>query len=598
MAKASEDQWYWFGRDPSPPENRRLVRIAGLALCLLLTGTAHAQQERMAQTPHELAAAINASGPGDTVVMANGTWTDVAIDFFAEGVEGDTITLRAETPGQVVLDGRSRLRIGGQYLKVDGLWFRGGALTSGHVIEFRRSSRRLAHHSRLTNCAVTDYNPPSRATEYKWVSVYGTHNRVDHCHFSGKDHDGATVVIWLRDPPDDSPVWHRVDRNHFGHRPELGKNGGESLRIGTSSRSMQDAHVTVEQNLFQECDGEIEIISNKSGHNTFRHNTFRRSSGVLTLRHGNDASVYGNYFLGEGKSGSGGVRIIGERHRVYNNYFQDLQGTGYRAAVSVVNGVPNSPLNRYFQVRDAVIAFNTFVNVRDAIVMGAGKSSEQSLAPDSIMIANNVVTTIRSPIISYEDPPLAVQYLSNVFHGAPVGIPETDGISTTDPQLDAAGDFWRPAVSSPVVGTATQLDFVHFDIDGQSRDASPDIGADEVASGPILYPPLLPQDVGPPFLNLIQQSVSPEPSGYLAELESYPHPFRASTTLTFEVLRPGHARLVVYDLLGREIVRLVDGHVGSGLHSVRLAGTGLAPGAYLAVLDSDGPRRSRTIIRQ
>ncbi len=551
----------------------------------------------MAQTPQELAAAINASGPGDTVVMANGTWTDLAIDFFAEGIEGDTITLRAETPGQVILDGRSRLRIGGQYLKVDGLWFRGGALPSGHVIEFRRSSRSLTHHSRLTNCAVTDYNPPSRATQYKWVSVYGTQNRVDHCHFSGKDHDGATVVVWLRDPPDDDPVWHRIDRNHFGHRPELGKNGGESLRIGTSSRSMQDSYVTVEQNLFQECDGEIEIISNKSGHNTFRHNTFRRSSGVLTLRHGNDASVYGNYFLGEGKSGSGGVRIIGERHRVYNNYFQNLQGTGYRAAVSAVNGVPNSPLNRYFQVRDAVIAFNTFVNVREAIVMGAGKSSEQSLAPDSVIIANNVVVTDRGPIVSYQDPPLAVQYLSNVFHGAPVGVPETGGISTTDPQLDAASDLRRPAVSSPVVGAATQLDFVTSDIDGQSRDAAPDIGADEVASGPVLYPPLSPQDVGPPFLDLILQSVSPLPGGYLAELESYPHPFRASTMLRFEVMRPGPARLVVYDLLGREVARLVDGHVGPGVHAVRLAGTGLAPGAYLAVLDSHGPRRSRTIIR-
>ena len=69
---------------------------------------------------------------------------------------------------------------------------------------------------------------------------------------------------------------------------------------------MQDALVTVEHNLFEECDGEIEIISNKSGKNTFRHNTFRRSSGTLTLRHGNWAEVYGNYFLGEGRAEAGG----------------------------------------------------------------------------------------------------------------------------------------------------------------------------------------------------------------------------------------------------------------------------------------------------
>ena len=564
---------------------------------LLAPLAAYAQVERMASTPQELATAIASSGPGDTIVMTNGTWTDVVISFYAQGVEGDSITLRAETPGQVILNGNSRLKIGGSYLKVDGLWFDQGALRSGHLIEFRRSSSRLTTHSRLTNCTVTNYNPPSYLTEYKWVSIYGAHNRVDHCHFAGKSHDGATLVVWLRDPPNDSPVWHRIDNNHFGHRPELGKNGGETIRIGTSSRSMQDAYVTVEHNLFEECDGEIEIISNKSGNNVFRHNTFLRSSGTLTLRHGNEASVYGNYFLGDGKSGSGGVRIIGERHKVYNNYFQDLRGTGYRSALAVVNGVPNSPLNRYFQVKDAVVAFNTFVDVEETFVIGAGKSSEQSLAPDGLQVANNLVVTRNGPIIEYEDAPLNITYASNVFFGAESGIGQVDGILIADPALVFDQDVWRPSSTSVAVGSATAIDFVTHDIDGQERDGLPDIGADEISLSPVLYRPLTSQDVGPSYLSLVLHSDQPAVPLSTPAVQVYPNPFRSAVTIDFELIIPGFVQLSIYDLLGREVASLAAGTRSTGNHLTTFDGSGLVPGIYFIVVEVDGLRTKHTLVR-
>ena len=572
--------------------------IVKCVLCLLLApSVAHAQMERVASTPQELEDAIASSEPGDAIVMANGIWTDVVIEFHNEGAEGDTITLRAETPGQVILTGSSRLEIGGSYLKVDGLWFDKGALSGGHIIEFRRSSSRLSSHSRLTNCAITNYNPQSYLTEYKWVSIYGSHNRVDHCHFAGKTHDGATVVVWLRDPPNDDPVWHRIDQNNFGHRPGLPKNGGESLRIGTSSRSMQDANVTVEHNLFEECDGEIEIISNKSGNNVFRHNTFRRSSGTLTLRHGNEASVYSNYFLGEGKSRSGGVRIIGERHRVYNNYFQDLEGTGYRAAVSIVNGVPNSPLNRYFQVKDVVVAFNTFVDVEETFVIGAGKSSEQSLAPDGLQVANNLVVTRNGPIIEYEDAPLNITYASNVFFGAESGIGQVDGILIADPSLVFDQDVWRPSSTSVAVGSATAIDFVTHDIDGQERDGLPDIGADEISLSPVLYRPLTSQDVGPSYLSLVLHSDQPALPVSTPVVQVYPNPFRSAVTIDFELKIPGFVQLSIYDLLGREVAKLAAGTRNTGNHLTTFDGSGLVPGIYFIVVEVDGLRTKHTLIR-
>ena len=94
-----------------------------------------------------------------------------------------------------------------------------------------------------------------------------------------------------------SPNRHRIDHNHFGHRPPLRRNGGETIRVGNSWSSMSSSGTLVERNLFDRCDGELEIISSKSSDNVYRQNTLRACAGMLTLRHGNRCLVADNYFL-------------------------------------------------------------------------------------------------------------------------------------------------------------------------------------------------------------------------------------------------------------------------------------------------------------
>jgi hypothetical protein len=79
-------------------------------------------------------------------------------------------------------------------------------------------------------------------------------------------------------------------------------NGLESIRIGDSKTSFTDAHCVIAFNRFEDCDGEIEIISNKSCHNSYLHNTFYNCDGGLTLRHGNHTLCDGNYFDGGKKN--------------------------------------------------------------------------------------------------------------------------------------------------------------------------------------------------------------------------------------------------------------------------------------------------------
>jgi len=64
----------------------------------------------------QLKSLIGQALPGDTLTMANGTWTNADILFKRNGAPDKEITLRAQTPGQVFLTGASRLRIAGSYL--------------------------------------------------------------------------------------------------------------------------------------------------------------------------------------------------------------------------------------------------------------------------------------------------------------------------------------------------------------------------------------------------------------------------------------------------------------------------------------------------
>lgn len=578
----------------------RIGRAGVLFACLLTAVSAGAQSpsDFYVTNVGELNGAVDATRPGDVITMANGIWSDAFIFFETDGVEGDSIRLQAETPGEVILDGMSVLRIAGDYLVVDGLRFEGGAIPTGHVIQFRNGSNH-ANHSRLTNSTVVDYNPPSDATEYKWVSVYGRHNRVDHNFFAGKTHDGTTLVVWLDDPPNDAPVHHRIDHNHFGHRPVLGKNGGETIRIGTSHRSMQDANVTVEYNLFHENDGEAEIISNKSGDNVFRYNTFLESGGALTLRHGNGALVEGNFFIGRGKRDSGGVRIIGEDHVVINNYFESLDGSSMKTALTIMNGVPNSPLNRYFQVKNAVVAFNTFVNNRYNIYLGAGADSERTLPPENVAFANNVVLSDgRKDIVRQADAPVDMTWTGNVMYGGDLGIEDPGGIAFVDPMLAEADDgLWRPESGSPLIDAAVEeFPAVKFDVDGQEREDVRDIGADEVRPTPIERHPLTAADVGPTWrAATAAASIEQLPRSFKLG-QNYPNPFNPSTTIPFRLDHSSRVALRVYDVLGREVAVLVDGFLKAGEHAFEFDATGLASGTYVYVLETPRGKSGNSMV--
>ena len=75
-------------------------------------------------------------------------------------------------------------------------------------------------------------------------------------------------------------------------------------------------------------------------------------------------------------------------------------------------------------------------------------------------------------------------------------------------------------------------------------------------------------------------------SGVLSAVS--PNPFAGRTTVTFEVAQADDVRLVVYDVLGREVAVLVDGRVEAGVHRAAFDARGLAAGVYVYRLAVDG----------
>ncbi|TWT99468.1 Chondroitinase-B precursor [Botrimarina colliarenosi] len=456
--------------------------------------------EFLVNSAAQITTAMQAAQPGDTVVMTDGIWTNQRISFAGAGASGAPITLRPQTPGGVTLNGDSTLSISGDWLVADGLNFEGGALASGNIVEFR-GSRGAATNSRLTNSAIVNYNPASIDTRYFWVSLYGASNRVDHNYFSGQSHSGVTVTVWRDTAAADN---HQIDNNYFGDRPVGNGNGFETIRIGDSSQSLSDSFTVVENNVFERTNGEIETISNKSGSNIFRYNTFRDVAGTLTLRHGNNSLVEGNFFLGGGVSGSGGVRVIGEGQTIVNNYFNDLDGRS-GGAISISAGVPNSALNAYYQVKNSVIAHNTIIDVNAAAITfddGLG-SSGRTLLAENVTIANNLIWSTQDPLFEGNQG-AGWNWEGNIAYGQSLGpVAGNPGVTVANPMLALGSDgLYRPMASSPSIDAAAPgySSLITTDMDGQPRVGLYDVGADEFSTATIVRKPLTKTDVGPSWL--------------------------------------------------------------------------------------------------
>ncbi len=307
-------------------QNNFMLKIF-LVTCLLFVFISTNAETILVKDITELNKANSTAKPGDIIVLQNGNWYNVTIRLNCTGTKEKPIIFKAQTEGRVFITGNSTLFIGGSFIKVDGLYFTNGYSGKDAVITYRIDKKQVANNCRVTNCAINDFNNQKRLEENYWVAFYGKNNRLDHCSFVNKKNIGVLLAVILDDERS-RENFHSIDHNYFGVRLPLASNGGEIIRVGVSEHCQYNSNTIIENNYFEHCDGETEIISIKSCKNNIRKNIFKECQGSVVLRHGNFNNVENNIFYGNNKEGTGGVRIINKGQWVTNNFFYKCRGCG------------------------------------------------------------------------------------------------------------------------------------------------------------------------------------------------------------------------------------------------------------------------------
>lgn len=456
-------------------------------------------------TNSELNTAINNAVPGTTIILANsGSWGNTTISISKDGTMENPITIKAETPGMVVFSGSTSIKLGGDFIYFEGVVFQNppaSVSTSTPIIDFRVNSSNVCNNCKVSNIKIDTFNQGAsqESSVFKWILLRGANNEVSYSSFIGK-HGVGSIINDNRSST--MANYHKIHHNYFADRTPIGvvndDNDQDAIRIGSSSTSLSDSFTEVYDNYFYNFVGEIEVISNKSGSNKYYNNTFEDYSGALTLRHGDNCEVYNNFFLANGQSFSGGIRMMGENHKIYNNYVEGTRAkypngssTSGLAGINIHNGIFDSPLNGYWQVKNATIVNNTFVDCELGIRVGATFSSgTQNQAPENVVIANNIMyeSSNRAIQVTTQLIGASSKYENNIKQNGTFdsfgSVTATDNINVTSGLLTSGTDFYRIVAGSAAIDYGVgSYSFLTKDVIGGTRPANFDAGAEELNAG-------------------------------------------------------------------------------------------------------------------
>lgn len=563
-------------------------------------------QAQTVTTNAELNTAINNAVPGTTITLATGTWTNVQLNFAKNGTSATPITIKAQAPGSVFIEGKSWIRMGGSYIVVEGLVFQNPSNldTSRPIIEFKGSNTDC-NHCKITNIKIDAYNgtESQKTSTYKWVLIEGQYNEISYCSFIGKYGIGSII----NDNRNTSAAdYTKIHHNYFAGRTPINAvnedNDQDAIRIGNSATSLSDSFTEVYNNYFYNFSGEIEVISNKSGSNKYYNNTFENYQGALTLRHGNNCEVFNNFFFANGNPFSAGVRVMGEGHKIYNNYIQDVRSRYENGSLSngvgginIANGRTDGVLNGYLPVKNTTIINNTFVNCDYGIRVGTKFDASQSVAPDNVILGNNII--FLDATIANESTNRAIQVVTqltgalskyeNNMKQAGIwdsfgAVTATGNINVPSGLLVPAAYFYRISSGSAAIDYGLgNYTFLDKDILGGIRPAALfDAGAEEFGSGGT-FSPYKTTDVGvtvgfggSPALSVSQKTPD------VQNLKIYPNPIIGDY---LNVLSKDKAigRITIVDITGKVVleknIQNVSGHINvsklsKGIYVVKVQG--------------------------
>jgi hypothetical protein len=98
-----------------------------------------------------------------------------------------------------------------------------------------------------------------------------------------------------------------------------------------------------------------------------------------------------------------------------------------------------------------------------------------------------------------------------------------------------------------------------------------------------------------PMVNVGVDDDAAVPTAYTLH-PNYPNPFNPETVIQFDLPQAAHTRLIIYDMMSREVARLLDTPLGAGTHAVTWQAEGLPSGVYVYRLETGAYSAARTMV--
>ena len=440
----------------------------------------------------DLQTAINNSTCGDTIILADGHYTDSVIS-----VNRSNITIKAATAGGVFLDGTNNIDIYGNNVKFEGFQFTSGDIGQNYLIEVYGSRNTLSHLN------FNGYN----AKKYISINAEAQFNTVEYCNVSKPaetnplERGDAFQIHTSPTTPGFNKIRYCSFQNFGG---DGGDYGNEPIRIGLGVENNNASRTIVEYCYFNNTGkGDSESVSIKSKENIIRYSTFtNQQDAMLVFRNGDNNIAHSNFFIE-----AGGIRVK-EANNIYcyNNYFykSGLATASIPSPAGAVSYVYLDPIDlRMSNLVNVNFMHNTFVDSDNFYIGTSG--------PVNNTWANNLFKKTSGPILSAVNS--GISWSGNMYEGT-LGLTNLPGMTAkTDLNLTLNSDkYFGLGTNSSAIDAATTNPAIYnilglnddttlaYDGSGQSRTSLKDVGADEFTTGTITNRPLTLSEVGPSYL--------------------------------------------------------------------------------------------------
>ena len=194
-------------------------------------------------------------------------------------------------------------------------------------------------------------------------------------------------------------------------------------------------------------------------------------------------------------------------------------------------------------------------------------------------------------------PPRTVQCFSESPYPYPVPYENWVGVDLTSFEVDAGSDFivWFEVTNSdaPAVMISVEPDNGDYHSFTYAQDRQQWLRYVDSEGNPYNY--LVHSYLGISTAIGEKQLLSFIPDEYSLS-QNYPNPFNPTTTIKYGLPEPGQVKLIVYDIKGREVMKLVEEEKEAGFHTVDFDGSRLASGIYFYRLQSKNFQQIRKMM--